>query len=302
MIKLVDNINEAEYITHGATMHADELFATAFLELYKKELKLFRTNQIDANEYKDKIIYDIGYGEFDHHMTNAKVRPNGIKYSSFGLLWEKYGKEYLKNQNIDNIDEVYDYITKDIVEQIDANDNGQFPKIESNHRVTTLPDVFKLFNPKVFSNEEENTQFIKAVEVARTILEEEILYAITKVKTKEIIIDKLKNNNNKNYLVLDKYLPYEETILTEELGKDILFVIYPSKRGGYAIKTVPKSIEDRSLKLPFPKEWKGLRDKELEEKSNIKGLIFCHSSQFIATVTSLDVAIEVVNKIIEKEV
>jgi uncharacterized UPF0160 family protein len=301
MITLVKNIDEANYVTHAGTMHADELFATAFLELYKKEIKLFRTNQVNAEDYKDKIIYDIGFGEFDHHMPDAKTRPNGIKYSSFGLLWEKYGKDYLIQESISNVDEVFDIVTKDLVEQVDANDNGQFPKIETNHRVTTLPDIFKLFNPKVFSDEQEDIQFIKAVNVAKTLLEEEILYSITKVETKKIILDKLKDNDKK-YLILDKYLPYEETLLTEELGKDILFVIYPSKRGGYAIKTVPKSMEDRSLKLPFPKEWKGLRDKELEEKSNIKGLIFCHNSQFIATTTSLDVAIEVVNKVIEKEV
>ena len=95
MIKLVDNINEAEYITHAATMHADELFATAFLELYKKNLKLFRTNQINASDYKDKIIYDIGYGEFDHHMPDAKVRPNGIKYSSPILYLIHFLTKYL---------------------------------------------------------------------------------------------------------------------------------------------------------------------------------------------------------------
>ena len=34
-MELVNSIEEAGYITHSGTMHADEVFATAFLDLYK---------------------------------------------------------------------------------------------------------------------------------------------------------------------------------------------------------------------------------------------------------------------------
>ena len=34
MIRFVDRIENANCITHSGTMHADEVFATAFLELY----------------------------------------------------------------------------------------------------------------------------------------------------------------------------------------------------------------------------------------------------------------------------
>ena len=34
-MKLVTDIKKAKYITHSGTMHADEVFATAFLDLYK---------------------------------------------------------------------------------------------------------------------------------------------------------------------------------------------------------------------------------------------------------------------------
>lgn len=35
-MKLVTDIKDAKYITHSGTMHTDEVFATAFLDLYKK--------------------------------------------------------------------------------------------------------------------------------------------------------------------------------------------------------------------------------------------------------------------------
>ena len=76
---------------------------------------------------------------------------------------------------------------------------------------------------------------------------------------------------------------YEEFILSSPRGERILYVIYPSTRGGYAIKTVPVSSKDHSSRLPFPKEWSGLSDNELEEVSGIPGLTFCHSNLFIAT-------------------
>ena len=46
MIKVVKNYNEANCITHNGTMHADEVFATAFLDLYKGNLKVYRVSDV----------------------------------------------------------------------------------------------------------------------------------------------------------------------------------------------------------------------------------------------------------------
>jgi len=110
MINIVTKEEKANCITHNSTMHADEVFATAFLDLYLGNVNVYRTNKVTRN---DCLVYDIGRGEFDHHQEDAKVRKNGIKYSSIGLLWKKYGKEYLKNIKIDNEKEVFNYIDKD---------------------------------------------------------------------------------------------------------------------------------------------------------------------------------------------
>ena len=85
-MELVNSIEEAGYITHSGTMHADEVFATAFLDLYKGNIKVFRTTEINPSDYPDKIIYDVGRGKFDHHQVDARVRENGIKYCSLGLV------------------------------------------------------------------------------------------------------------------------------------------------------------------------------------------------------------------------
>ena len=158
-IKLIQDAAAAECITHAGTFHADEVFATAFLDLYKKDVVLTRVTEIDNTKVrKDAIIYDIGRGKFDHHQADAKLRESGIKYSSFGLLFEEYGKDYLKQQKIKDIDEVYTGIVKDLVEGIDAIDNGVFPEIKASYKVKTISDVIKLYNPSFKSKKTEEEQ------------------------------------------------------------------------------------------------------------------------------------------------
>ena len=301
MIRVVNNIEDANCITHSGTMHADEVFSTAFLNLYLGDVKVYRTSNIDISKIdKDVLVYDIGRGKFDHHQPDALKRDNGIPYCSFGLLWKEYGKKFLEKYGIELIDKAFTAIDKDLVEGIDADDNGVFPKIEANYKIKTLPGIIKLFNPSYDSGEEESVQFARACEVAERIIEEEVLYINGKVIADEKILNMLDElDENDKYLILDKYLPYEETLLSNEQGNNILYVAYPSNRGGYAIKVVPKSLEDKTARKLFPEEWAGLEDEELEKASGIKNISFCHMGRFIVSCKTLDSVYEILNKVID---
>ena len=297
-MKLIHNIKEAKYITHAGTMHADEVFATAFLDLYNKDIEVMRVSEVEkAKIRKDAIVYDIGRGKFDHHQEDAKVRENGIKYSSLGLLFEEFGKDYLKQEKIEDIDEVYIGMEKELIEAIDAIDNGVFPEIVAPYKVKTISDIIKLFNPSFGSNEKEEEQFIKAVEVAKQIWQETLYSVIGKVKAKKIVLEKIKNEK-KDYLELEEYLPYEETLLKTEEGDHLLFVMYPSNRGGYGIKTIKKSLEDKTDRMLFPESWAGLENKELEKVSNIKDISFCHSGRFLVTCKTKEAAYQVLDQLL----
>lgn len=299
MIRIVNNYNEANCITHNGTMHADEVFATAFLHLYKGDLNVYRVSEVDLSKVMDNtLVYDIGRGKFDHHQKDALKRDNGITYSSIGLLWKEFGRDYLSLNGYDNIEKLFTGIDLDLIEAIDADDNGFFPKIEANYKVKTLSNIIKLFNPGYESHENESEQFLKAVEVAEKILYEDIVYingkVLSEIKVKEILQD---YNGTDEYIVLDEFLPYEETIISDEKYNNLKFVAFPSNRGGYTIKALPKSTNDKTNRMPFPEEWAGLVNEELEEASGIKGLKFCHSARFIVTCVSLDSAYEVLNKL-----
>lgn len=295
MVKVVNNYLDANCITHSGTMHADEVFSTAFLDLFKGDIRVFRTSSVDSLKISDDVlVYDVGRGKFDHHQNDALKREDGITYCSFGLLWKEFGKQFLKEYGIELVDEVWSAIDKDLVEEIDADDNGVFAKVDASYKVKTIPGVIKLFNPSFDSGQIESEQFLKAVGIARSILEEEILYingkCIAEKRIKNIISEL---NGDEKYLVLDSFLPYEETIISSDICKNILFVAYPSNRGGYAIKTVPKSADDHSARMLFPEEWAGLEGKTLEEVSNISGLGFCHTGRFIVTCRDLDTVYDV---------
>lgn len=300
MLKVVNKIEDANCITHSGTMHADEVFASAFLEMYLSDVRVFRTNDVDFSKVTDEmIIYDVGRGKFDHHQVDALKRDNDITYCAFGLLWKEYGRDFLKKNDIEYIDDVWSGIDKDLVEYIDADDNGVFPKIEAPYKVKTLPGIIKIFNPSYDSCEDESTQFEKACYLAKMILEEEILYINGKVIANKKLLDELEDvTSNNKFVILDKYLPYEDTILSDERFNNLLFVAYPSNRGGYAIKVVPKSSDDRTARQSFPEEWAGLVSEELESVSGIKGLKFCHTGRFLVSCDTLDTVYKIFEKIL----
>ena len=295
MIKLVKRQKDANCITHSGTMHADDVFATAFLELYKKNIKLIRVSHVENDLSKDTIVYDIGRGKFDHHQEDVETRENGIKYSSIGLLWKMFGKDYLKKEKIEDIDEVFKYMDKELIEGIDAIDNGIFPEIEANYKVKTISDIIKVFNPSFYTTQDENKQFLKAVNLAKEIFIETLYSVVGKIKAKKEV-NKLIDKNEELYLELDKYLPYEEAILTNPKGDSIMFVLYPSNRGGYAIKTIPKSTSDSTDRLLLPKKWAGLVDEELEKVTKVEGAMFCHTNRFIATAKTKEAALKLIKE------
>lgn len=303
MVQIVQTKEEANCITHSGSMHADEVFTTALLDLYLGDIKVFRTKNILADEVDSSVwLYDIGRGKFDHHQEDALIRENGIPYAAFGLVWKEIGRDFLRKRDFIPIEEMFLGIEKDFIEGIDADDNGVFPRIDANYRVKTISNVIKLFNPGFQSSQNESDQFLKAVDVAEKILEEEVLSVYGKViagKKVKAILDQAEEG--KKYLLLDEYLPYEEAIFNHPKGDQILFVAYPSNRGGYAIKTVPKGTEDKTARCPFPEEWAGKSEEDLKEISHIDGLRFCHAGRFIVTCDDLNSAYQVLDQLCYKK-
>lgn len=280
MITLTKNIEEAKFITHSGIFHPDDVFSTAFLDKVFPNNKVIRVNKVEKVK-QDQIVYDIGFGKFDHHGKDARWRNEKLKYSSFGLLWKTYGHQYLEKIT-PHYQDVWEKIDEKLVCQIDGIDNGNFPKIIADYELLDLDKVIDLYNKNWDSKDDNDEQFLKAVFVASELLDNlikrEISYSIAFKKVIRII-----NNTEGDILYLDEYMPYEEAIFYNNNNNRFKAIIYPANRGGFNIKLITISKESYELKYHFPEEWCGLEEKELINKSKIRTLRFIHSNGFIAS-------------------
>ena len=296
MFELVDSIEKANCITHGAKFHADDVFSTVFLEKLYGNITLIR-----LKEYQDdgtKLAYDIGLGKFDHHVaTYDSKRPNGIHYCSFGLLWQAYGLDYLTQIKVADPKktfEVFDYL---LVNCIDAVDNGEF-SITTDYNVYLIDSLIALFRPRFDIKEDEDKSFLEAVSFARIIFDKVLEDSISKVKAINIIKPLIPTIKDK-ILILPESLPYEFAIFN--LNLDVNFVVYPSKRECYAAHTVSTTYKGFTPKIPFKKEWAGLRDNDLVQITGLKTARFCHRNLFLFTADSKEDVIKAIYLTLESK-
>lgn len=292
-IKITKNPEEANLITHNNKFHPDDVFSTVFLSKYIETPILYRIGVGEVN-YPNAIVYDVGFGKFDHHGVDAKYRPNSkLKYCSFGLLWTEYGKDYLSKNNYEYVEELYSAIEEKLVKQIDGIDNGIFPEIKAEYSLLDLDHIIDLFNPTWEEKEVDTDEyFLRALNTAEIIFDNLIKSEYAKIKaTKKVLncIDNVKDN----MLILDEYLPYQEAVFTSTnpKAKEIKIVILPSNRGGYNIKPITVSKDSKELLINFPKKLFGLHDEELVKISGIKTARFVHLTGFLASTETLEDAI-----------
>lgn len=222
------------------------------------------------------------FGEFDHHQKNRNgQRKNGIYYSSIGLLWKKFGKEYLKDLRIKNIEKVYDYMDNELIQYIDATDNMQMEYLKNK----TSPDFIKLCNPEWNENITEDEGFIHALKLADEFWNIYLKHAIAEVEAIEIII-KETNESKEDYVVFDKELPYRKAIDLLE-NKNIKYLIFKSKRECYDIRIIDK-------KTGFKKEIVIEDIKQARKRANIKDLLYVDTHGKLCCTKTLESAINLI--------
>lgn len=265
--------------THAGVFHADDVFSTALLQILNPEIKIYRGYTVP--EQFEGIVYDIGGGKFDHHQKNKRCRNNGTPYAAFGLIWETYGKEIL-GEEAKRFDE-------DFIETLDWTDN-----FGGKH---SLSQAIADRNPVWYEKEPDiDAAFFDAVRFAKEILDYRFNQIRAKLNAAEIVQEKANACSGK-ILYLDQAMPWKEAIK----GFDIVYVIFPSSRGGYCIQAVPDDEKENVLKKPFPEEWRGSTAEELKQMTGIQGISFCHTSGFLATAETLEEARQVANLSLAQE-
>jgi uncharacterized UPF0160 family protein len=284
-------------ITHDGSFHADDVFACAtlclMLEKKNEKFKIIRTRDPEVIKTGDYVfdvggIYDPETNRFDHHQKDFKEkRENGIIYSSFGLVWKKFGVK------ICGLQEVVDFIDTKLVSSIDAGDNG-FDLIENKYNVFpyTIQDVLATFSPSSLENISKDEQFLKAFVWVKEILQREIKKTKDQIEITKIIQNFYNKSLEKKLIIIDKPKVSRHEIMDAlQDFPEPLFIVYGDDEdwAAVAMRKEKNSFENRK---DFPLSWAGLNDEKLQNVSGVKDAKFCHGALFIAFAKSKEGAIK----------
>ena len=271
-------------VTHNGNFHADDVFSIAALKSIIPSFKLIRTRDLDVIAQADMVIdvggeYDAATDRFDHHQRGgAGERENGIPYSSFGLIWQKYGIEICQGNR-----DVAKAVDSGLVSTIDAIDCGH---VEGIYEGISLSQTIGMFNPTWQEDADFDACFNEAVDFASRVLKRFIASANGGISAKALVAKAIENAEDPRVVVLEKYTPWKRTV--HALSEEALYVVYPSQTGQWRIQTVPVELGSFEDRKPLPKQWAGLSDNDLQEVTNIHDAMFCHNGCFIAGAESFE--------------
>lgn len=271
-------MSDKTIVTHNGNFHADDVFSVALFKRILPSFTLIRTRDPELIKSAD-IVLDVGLehdperDRFDHHQRGgAGERENGIPYSSFGLIWQKYGLQACGGSQ-----EVADGVDAGLVSTIDAIDCGH---VEGVQEGISLSHAIGMFNPTWQEDTHFDDAFNEAVEFASRVLARFIAAASGGISAKAIVAKAISDAADPRVIVLNQYTPWKRTVRT--LSEEALYVIYPSQTGEWRIQTVPVEHGSFENRKSLPASWAGLSGVELQAVTGIEDAVFCHNGLFIA--------------------
>ena len=293
-IKMTKTTEQATVITHSGIFHADEVLATVILSKIFGNITVLRTLKVPDGIRDDVIVYDIGLGKFDHHQKGGNgARENGVPYAACGLLWKEFGHKLVEGTC--NPELVWSLIDRNLIQGVDATDNGAMPKVDSVVSSMSFSGVLSSFNPTWDSKLDSDEAFVQAVKCAEVIFDNVLANAISKANAQNIIEEAIQTSEG-GIMVLSQFAPWQEFIFCSEnpKAKDVLFVVFPSNRGGYNWQAVPYKLGSFDQRKSVPSEWKGLNGVELQNITGVPTATFCHPAGFIGGAATMEDAIAIV--------
>ena len=318
--------------THDGSFHADETVACALISYIHEHCEVIRSRNPQELERADIIIDVSGKNDerhFDHHSNDFKLsRPNGIDYATAGLMWQKFGREFLQKIAHEHFsaeqrqlltDEIYqaaqERIDREVMYGVDLNDNGQLnsylrekihPETPGEQRIMNELNEFYRFTPDIpylvamqnlpnVTGEEQNRNFMNTVKSLKTLL---INTAINALYTEEGIAKVLALYDGGELLIMHEKLPWTQAVLANmELFANCKLAVYPDRKRGWRVQSLPYSVAERfKNKLSAPKSWRGLDEKELDKATGLEGTIFVHRGGFTGGALDFDTNLEMARR------
>ena len=277
-------------VTHSGGFHADELLSSVILTRLFPQARIVRSRAPEwITPATDRIIYDVGGAYdagtriFDHHQRGAPLREDGQPYSSFGLVWKHYGRDYLAARGVpeDHIEAVYAAFDGSFVLPIDLVDNGALSpsgplaNLTLSALLETLKPAFDDADP-----EADDRAFHVALGIARSFVEAAIAGRAAKLRAETIVRQAIEATGSGRVLELPMGMPFRPAIV--KAGADhLLFVVHPRDKD-WCLTTIRTGDEGFEVRADLPAAWAGLTNGDLEAACGVAGASFCHNGRFVA--------------------
>ena len=290
---------------HDGAFHADDVFAAALLKLGFGEdnIIFIRTRSQEAFESAD-ILFDVGrlydgIRYFDHHQEASNLYEGKAKHSALTLL----AKAMIKDQAILN------EFNKKVGFPIAARDNGYDLSNIFKEFYSSPGSWIKYFN-RTWREQAEfpdlNDRFAwfdAAVQVAKLILERIFICIIDELAVAtEVRKQADQAIHFGQILLLDKYLPYQYTIVKEY--PNIKFAIFKdTNNDNYMLCAIPLHLGDKfGERVYLPKAWRNYKEGEAWNGMldvALDDAVYVHSGGFIGAWKTQESAIEAAKRAIK---
>lgn len=288
-------------VTHSGGFHADELLSSVILTRLYPDARIVRSRSPGwITPAAGRIIYDVGGAYdpqtriFDHHQRGAPLRDDGQPYSSFGLVWKHYGREYLLASNIhpDHVETVHAAFDASFVLPVDLVDNGALDTSSAGMLAgLTLPALLETLKP-VFDQTDpqaEDEAFHQALAIARSFVEARIARSAAKFRAEAVVAQAIEQAGSAHVLELPMGMPFRSSVVNA--GADhLLFVVHPRDKD-WCLTGIRRAEEGFELRADLPAAWAGLTNGDLEAVSGVAGASFCHNGRFIAAAKTRTAAL-----------
>lgn len=290
-------------VTHSGGFHADEVLSSVILSRLFPSAVLLRTrDKASITPDPSRIIYDVG-GQFDagaqifdHHQRPNPLRTDGQPYSSFGLIWAQFGRDYLRAMAVpeQDLEAIHASFDRGFVLPVDLIDNGAVNAAEAGPLFAglTLPVLLESLKP-VFDDSTEGAEdraFMGALTIARALVEAQINRIAAKFRAEAMVLSAIHAAGAGCVLELPMGMPFRAGV--EQAGAaHLLFVVHP-RNTDWTLTTIRVGDDTFDNRADLPAAWAGLTDAALEAASGVTGAKFCHNGRFIAVAASREAALQ----------
>lgn len=290
-------------VTHNGLFHADEGFGVAFLNLLLgPEMRVVRTRNPAQIEQADVAldvggIYDNGKFRYDHHQRDFLDVHEGtsVKLAACGLIWRHFGTCLITKLHpeldIEQVKTLWQMVDETICRSVDLQDNGQgtFNVEGAEAQALTITMMVSSFNQQDIYSPAQDEAFMRVVEILKEYILNFLRAGANKLQLLKEAEETVQAQLGCRVLVLDKFLPYRETVLkaNAEEGGQFDLVTYPAKEQ-WNIQTIP--LDDTpenfySQRVSLPQRLWGLTGPDASKESlGGSALVFCHKTGFLAAV------------------